>query len=246
MTQSALHLYLETMIPASLSCPWDNDGAMLLPQPDKEVKSVLVALDCTEQVATYAIEKRFDVILTHHPLIFKPLSGITDPLLTSLIRAGIAVFSYHTRLDARAGGVNDCLADLFDLQDRAFFGEDNMGRIGSLPSPMTPEAFGAFVKERLNAPTVTAYLAKALISRVAVLGGSGKDFLDDAVLAGADAFVTGEVSYNALLDATRNGISLYVCGHYHTEQPVCTYLASLASDFGAKTEIIPSYPFIEL
>ncbi len=242
MTQKTLHAALEASIPATLSADWDNDGAMLLPCPMAEVKKVLVALDCTEAVANAAIAGGYDAILTHHPLIFKPLRGVTDPMLVSLLRAGIAVYSYHTRLDALDGGVNDALSALLSLQAPTPFGEDGMGRIGTLPAPLSPRAFGALVKTCLNAPSITAYLATREISRVALLGGSGKDAIADAVRAGADAFLTGEIPYNAMLDATRAGISLYAAGHYATEQPVCTVLAALVRSYGILADILPSCP----
>ncbi|MBR4880359.1 MAG: Nif3-like dinuclear metal center hexameric protein, partial [Clostridia bacterium] len=94
---------------------------------DKQVKNVLVALDVTPEVAEVAINGGYDLIVTHHPFIFKPLKGITDPLFISLIKAEVSVFSFHTRLDTVEGGVNDCLSAALGLEKVVPFCE--MGRV---------------------------------------------------------------------------------------------------------------------
>ena len=115
MTRTELYRALDARIPASHSESWDNDGAMLLPNPEKEVKSILCTLDVTDAVIDYARENGVDMVLSHHPLIFSGVKALNgeDPVsrrILSLLAADIAVFSFHTRLDAMEGGINDALA----------------------------------------------------------------------------------------------------------------------------------------
>lgn len=235
MTVSELYTALNERIPATLSCEWDNDGVMCLPEPDRMIKNVLIALDITETVVDCAVADACDVIISHHPLLFHGLKHITpdDPVARrtiKLCRAGIAAFSFHTRLDALEGGVNDVLAARLGLTDVTTFGDDGIGRIGTLAEPMSAEALAATVADRLNATAVTLSDAGKSVRRVAVLGGGGGDFMLDALLAGADAYVTGDAAHHHLVDAPERGISLIVAGHYHTEAPVLDALLDLLDE----------------
>ena len=117
--------------PKELSESWDNDGVMICSRPDKEVKKVLVALDATSDVIDYAEKGGFDLVVSHHPFIFKKLSRITGfeyKKLETLIKNDISVLSYHTRLDSAEGGVNDALAQTLLLSDiHGFGGERESG-----------------------------------------------------------------------------------------------------------------------
>ena len=232
MTVAELYARLNELIPASLSCEWDNDGIMCLPEPEREVRSVLIALDITEAVVDSAVADCCDVIISHHPLLFRGVKhmSMTDPVsrrTIKLCRAGIAAFSFHTRLDALDGGVNDVLADLVGLLNVEPFGEEGIGRVGTLAKPMNAKDFAALVAERLGAPAVTLADAGKPISRVAVLGGSGGDDVPAALATGADSYLTGEASHHWLIDAPEMGLSLIVAGHHHTEAPVLDALLDL-------------------
>lgn len=225
MTVKQLYKILDAKIPPSLSCEWDNDGLMLCPEPHRQVRRVLIALDATGEVADAAIEGGFDVIVTHHPFIFKGLKAINDENYVSekaikLIRAGVAVFSFHTRLDALEGGVNDILALELGLENVESFGEEGIGRIGDLYDEQSVEEFAFRVKEWLDAPYVNLADAGKECRRVAVLGGSGDDDIGAAIAAGADTFVSGELKYHSMTDAPEMGINLIEAGHFYTEDPV--------------------------
>ncbi len=226
MTVATLYQKLEERIPRSLSCEWDNDGLMCCPDPQAEVKKVLFTLDVTEQAVDYAVAGGFDLIVSHHPMIFRPLKGITDPKYIRLIRNGVTVMSFHTRLDAKAGGVNDVLASLLGLRDTERFTHEGIGVVGTLPAPMASADFAAFLKETLHCPKLEVILTDRPCCCVAVVGGDGKDFLRDAALAGADTYLTGSMSYNSMTDGEALGMNLLAAGHYETEQPVLTALAA--------------------
>ena len=228
MTVGELYAFLNEKIPPSLSCDWDNDGLMCCPDPEADVKKVLVALDVTEKVVKTAIKGDCNVILSHHPLIFSPLRAVepSDHVarkVIDLLRAGVTVMSFHTRLDAVEGGVNDVLAAALGLKNVETFGENGeaIGRVGTLGAPMTLAAFSKTVKRATGADAVQVSDAGKPVYRVAVLGGSGSDDVRAAQKAGADTYVSGELKHNYLTDAPECGINLIAAGHFYTENLVC-------------------------
>ncbi len=235
MTIRELYARLNERIPSSLSCPWDNDGLMCCPDGDKEARRVIVTLDVTSRAVAYAKAGNFDVILSHHPLLFKGLKAVNGETYlgkktVELLLGGVAVMSFHTRLDAVEGGVNDTLCRLLGIESAEPFGEEGIGRIGTLPTPMMGEKFARLVKERLNAPAVHFGDAGTPVHRVAVLGGSGSDDLSAARAAGADTYLSGTLGYHDLTDAPEAGMNLLEAGHFFTEQPVIATLTAWLSE----------------
>ena len=251
MTIKELYAALNKAVPADLSAAWDHDGLACCPDSGREVRRVLIALDVTDRVVEHAIKGGFDVVLTHHPLLFRGLQELTDqkPLSKKLLRlaaAGISAISLHTRLDAAEGGVNDTLALLLGLQSLVPFGTEDtptLGRIGRLPRPISARVFAAFVKERLGSSAVLfAGDPEKPVSTVALVGGEGGDLLDAAVAAGADLFLSGRIGYHRMLDAAEGGLALIEAGHYATEAPVTARLSELvrAIDPSLQLEVISS------
>ncbi len=228
---------LSERIPPALSCAWDRDGLMCCPDENKEVKKVLIALDITAQVVHEAVAGGYDLVVSHHPLIFNPLKSLDpkDPVAGRVIKLlvnGISAFSFHTRLDAVEGGVNDTLTALLGIRDTVPFGEDGIGRVGVLEEPMSLDAFAARLKAVTHAGCVQ-YVPGAgepTVKRVAVVGGSGSSDLDAAYAAGADTFVTGDLKHNCLADAPCTPMNLLAAGHFHTEHPVCTCLLQMVQE----------------
>lgn len=248
MTVSALYQALEARFPRSLSCSWDNDGLMVCPDPDAAVTGVLIALDATEEVVETAVNGGYNVILTHHPMVFRGIKAVDGHDTVSrkvirLVQAGISVMSFHTRLDTVDGGVNDTLAARLGLSDVIPFGDkDNaegkpMGRVGSLPSPMTLDEFACLVKEKLQADGIFTGDAHRPVSRVAVLGGGGDGDVAAARAVGADTYVTGELKYHQLCDAPYEGLNLLQAGHFETEFPVCDVLKATVLDLYAQADL---------
>lgn len=232
MTVYELYQALNERIPPSLSCSWDNDGLLCCPDGERQVRRVLVTLDVTAEAVHQAIAGGYDTIVSHHPLIFGGLKAVTPEQYTAkkvidLIKNGIAVLSFHTRLDAVSGGVNDRLAALLGLEHTEPFGEEGIGRIGTLSQTMSASDFARLVKERLGAPAVTLSDAGLPVHRVAVLGGGGSDDAELARLAGADTYVSGELKYHQLCDAPEVGMNLIEAGHFYTEQPVTADLVDM-------------------
>lgn len=241
-TINELYRLLEEHIPAELACDWDNDGRMVVPCGEKKVEKVLICLDVTESAVDYAIEGGFDCIISHHPIIFNSIKNIDSDnylcrKLCKLIKNGIAVFSFHTRLDKVSGGVNDALADIFELKNIADFSD--VGRMGEC-SPVSLGRFATLVKEWLNTdrPLVCVDSGRK-VNKIAIVGGSGKGYLEEAYEKGCDTFITGEMPYNCEHEAKEMGINLICAGHYFTENIVCERVQLLVKNFdlGIYTEI---------
>ena len=247
MTIRELYAALEERLPRTLSCPWDNDGISCAPDLDAPVTGVVISLDPTEDAVEAAVEAGYNVILTHHPMLFRGLKAVDghdtgSRKVIRMVQNGITAMAFHTRLDAVDGGVNDVLATRLGLENVIPFGDNDnpagqpIGRVGDLPEAVTPEAFAEVIKTALGLSAVVWSGDGHPIRRVAVLGGSGDGDAAAAGVAGADAYVTGELKYHQLCDAPYEGINLYMAGHYHTEAPVLEYLAQLCE------EIYPSVP----
>lgn len=246
ITVNDIDRVLSDAAPRTLSEDWDNDGVMLCKDGQSEVQKVLVMLEVTPDGAAAAVHGGYDLIVTHHPLIFRPLASLTGDvyaLLEMLMRGGISVLSYHTRLDAADGGVNDTAARLLDLRDVEPFGGENgrAGRVGVLPQPLEPLAFADLLKRTFGCEGIRATLCgdnDRKISRVAFVGGAGKSFFREAYAAHADAFVTGEGAHNTHLDCRTLGMCLFDCGHYFTENCVCYRIRELLKNaFGEELAV---------
>ncbi|MBQ2767134.1 MAG: Nif3-like dinuclear metal center hexameric protein [Clostridia bacterium] len=233
-----LSAFLDARVPRSLSCAWDNDGLLCSPDPEREVHRVLVALDVTETTVNMAIDGEYDLLLTHHPVIFRPIktlepSAVVGRKLISLIRAGISAIALHTRLDAYAGGVNDALASALGrpVVDR-FVCEDALeGRIIELDTPLPLGDFAEQVKQSLDIPVLTLSDAKRPVQKIGLVGGEGGDFIRAAFAAGCDTYLTGRAGYHNMLDSAELGINVIEAGHFATEHPVCGVLAELVREF---------------
>lgn len=216
---------LYALAPKALAAEWDNVG-LLAGSADREVRSVLVALDITEPVVEEAERMGADLIVSHHPVIFHPVKSITDRdpsgrLLIRLVRSGTGAVCMHTNLDAAQGGVNDALASALGLQDAAPVAEGGIARIGTLPEAMALPGFLARVKNALRPNGIRYVDGGRPIRKVAAGGGACGDFLWEAAALGCDAFVTADLKYNHFLDAGVLGLTVIDAGHFPTEDVVC-------------------------
>lgn len=235
MTVKELYEALCAIIPPSLSCEWDRDGLECCPEPCKEVKKIIVALDVTDKVIDTAICEGADVIVSHHPIFFGGLSGVNAMTVdgakaVKLIRANIATMSFHTRLDALCGGVNDTLAALIGLHGVEVIGSEGIARIGELDGELDAVAFAKKVKRALSSGDgereahVALCPAGRAVKRVALVGGSGGSDIKLAHASGADTYLTGELKHHERLMAAELGINLLAAGHFFTEYPVCAFI----------------------
>ena len=236
MNIKELYQKFEAEIPGHLRESWDNDGIMCCPDCTSEVYRVLVALDVTEEIVDYAIERGFDLIVSHHPLIFKPISSLDEEnhisrKLIKLVCSGISVFSFHTRLDKLCGGVNDRLADILGIKDVRPFGEGDLGRIGVIEETMDLQDFAYRVKQLCGSDVIRYADGFSDVHTVALVGGDGKGYVKAAIDEGADTYISGRIGYNVMEEAPEMGINLIEAGHYFTEQHITEFIRELLTSF---------------
>lgn len=224
---------IERFAPLATQEEWDNAG-FCIGSPDQEVRGVMVGFDCTPELVDEAVAAGANMIVTHHPLIFGGLKKI-DPAdfvgktVIKAIRAGIVVYAAHTNADKAEGGVTALMAAKLGLRDVQPLVESNLARIGTLPEPMSPADFIAFVKKAFGLQVVRVSGAgKERISRVGLCGGSGSEFIPDARRAGADAFLTGDVSYHRFFGDS--ALLVMDIGHYESEVAIVDKFLSLLKD----------------
>jgi len=236
---------MNEIAPISLAESWDNAG-LLVGKVDTPVKKIMLALDLSLEVAEQAIEAKVDMIITHHPMYFKlpKTLAVTDAKMEcvyELIKHDIAVYASHTNLDAAVGGVNDVLAELLGLTqvvaiENPEHPEQGLGRIGVLAEPLTLEAFAKEVKAALGADGIAYVDAAKPVYKVAVVGGAGSDFIEAALEAGADTFVTGDLKYHVAQKALDQGINVIDAGHQFTEMPVVSKLEQVLKAWAEETK----------
>jgi dinuclear metal center YbgI/SA1388 family protein len=225
---------LNEIAPPSLAEEWDNVGLMV-GRTEEPVRVILCALDCSHEVLQQARDLHANLIVTHHPAIFKGIRHLTDEdwhtaLLLEAARDNIAVFSAHTNLDSAVGGVNDVLAELLGLDGLETLREQEgtlagIGRVGFLPEPMELTAFADSTRKKLGLSHITYASAGSMVHKVAVCSGAGMDFLAEAVRSGADTYVTGDIKYHDAQDAVGRGINVVDGTHQATEIIMMNHLA---------------------
>ena len=230
---------MNRIAPKNLAEDWDNPG-LLVGNFSAEVDKIFVCLDVSEENIKIAADFGAQLIISHHPIIFRAVKNIRTDLplgrkIELLIKNNISVFAAHTNLDSALGGVNDVLAEKIGLTEIKMFGDEeiSLGRLGKLPEPMTAENFAALVKKKLNAETVRLVSAgNFLISKVGICSGAGSEFILKAKFFGADAFVTGDLKYHEAQSAVENKIHVIDAGHFATEFPIVHALAEkLSAEF---------------
>lgn len=231
---------LDELFPKSLSEEWDNDGEMLVLDKSLEITGIVTTLDVTDDAVDEAVKCGANLIVSHHPMIFTPLKRLDDTPLSKkierLIKNGISVLSYHTRFDSAKGGMNDRLASKLCLKNPVPFGLHGgipMGRIGEVEE-CSPEEFGKRVSKLLDTDTIL-YEGKKSIKKVAVLGGGGKDFIHTAYTLGADAMITGDISYSVVTEESPYGITMVDAGHFSTEILAVDAFAEILEEMKAPT-----------
>jgi len=244
---------LDEISPPDLHEDWDNTG-LLLGDPAAASSSVLTCLTLTPDVAAEAIEGEHGLVVTHHPILFRPVQRLTanDPqgaMLLELAQAGVAVYSPHARWDNADGGINDRLAERFGLTDvLPMRVRDDLstktprgaGRIGTLTEPLSFATFVDRVKVSLALPGLDAVPTKRPVRRVGVACGAAGSYLADAVAADCDAFVTGEARFHTALEARGSGVGLVLLGHYASERFSLEELAGILADRFPDLTVQPS------
>lgn len=244
--------YFTARIPPEMKMDFDNVG-LLVGINEAAVTRALVALDITDEVVDEALELGAQLILSHHPLFFE-LKRVNDVDLTGrkivkLLQNGVSAFCQHTNLDSVPGGVNDALAEKLGVAVAGYLdgphftadgGEYGMGRYGQLPSPVEFEDYLCDVKFALNAPGLRYHSAGRPVSKVALCGGSGGNFVEDAVRLGCDTLVTADIKHDRFLAAKELNLNLVDADHFCTENVVVPVLADMLKKGFPALEVVVS------
>ncbi len=238
---------LNVEAPFNLAEPWDNVG-LLVGNPEQEVTAVLAGLDPTNRLVDEAIGIGANTIITHHPVIFKPLPTINtaEPsgrLLEKALSNNIAIIGCHTNFDSASEGVSDYLAHQLGLQNLSplipsadgIITDTGLGRIGVYHTPLTSTDFLARILDILNLTCVQmAGTLPQKVSTVAVCGGSGSDLAPIAYRRGADVYLSSEIKHSTAIWAVENDFCIIDGTHYSTEKPAVTLLVRKLREAGDK------------
>ena len=210
-----------------MSCQqqWDNSG-LQVGERTQEINAVLLTTDVTEAVVREAVAHGCNLILSHHPLIFRPLRHLTfatpqERCVALALAHGIAIYSSHTALDSVPGGISGRMARMLGLSDCPILAPESdntgLGIVGSLPESLMTDALVSRVREIFKVPCVRFVPIDRPIRRLALCGGSGAEFLENAVSSGADAYLTADVKYHDF-QAAEGRIALLDIDHWASEQ----------------------------
>ena len=237
MKASAVAAAIEETAPLSLQESWDNSG-FCIGDGNSEVHSALVGFDCTPELIEEAVAVGADMVITHHPLIFGGIKKISEATLTgrtviAAIRHGITVYACHTNMDKVPGGVSGTAASRIGLCGVRVLDRDadgnGLGIIGELPEPMSPEAFLGHLKVSLRLNTVRhSRLLPSPVRTVALCGGSGRSLIGTALSAGADVYVSGDISYHDFY--APDGMMIADIGHFESEVEIIGVICDIVRE----------------
>ncbi|MEX2639818.1 MAG: Nif3-like dinuclear metal center hexameric protein [Balneolales bacterium] len=244
MTTTAGHIstFFEKWAPERTKLDYDNVG-LLIGSKHKTVSKILTCLDITEAIVEEAVSGNFDLIVAHHPVIFKKVSrinpdSIQGKIIYKLISGDIAVLAVHTNLDAAENGVSFVLANQIGLKNTAFLTRQQddetptgFGVIGEFENSLPQAEFLETVKNQLNCEAIRYTGSRSSVQKIAVCGGSGSSLASKAMDSGADAYITADVKYHDFFTEKADFLLLDV-GHYESESPIINIMRdALKSEF---------------
>ena len=231
MKISDITRFLESLAPLRFQEDYDNCG-LLLGSAETNCRGVMISLDATEEVIEEAGKRGCNLVVSHHPLIFRGIKQIsnesgTGRAIIAAIRNEISVYAIHTNLDNILPGVNSAIAGKLGLENLRFLlpksgkgleGIAGSGLIGELPEPMGEELFLQLLQRQFRIPLIRhTALTGRLVHRVALCGGAGSFLITNALSAKADFFVTADIRYHEFFEAEGKLVMADI-GHYESEQ----------------------------
>lgn len=236
--------YFDLIAPSSRSAEWDNDGVMLLAKAEN-IKKVVLTLDVNTAAVDFAIESSADLIISHHPFIFRGVKRITDDAVSGnikrLIKNDISVLSYHTRMDASDMGINQYILEQLGLESIVPFGldeKDMTGRIGTLKTPISMQSLCENIKKLFKCTSFAYSDFSGEIRRIAVVSGGGSEYAQSAKMQGADIFISGEFKHHSFIEACETGFPVISIDHYHCENVFVQLMYDILSKRFSELEII--------
>lgn len=250
MTVKEIYDKIDKKSPFSLQCSWDNSGLLVCDDENKQVNRVFVCTDITREIALEAVKENVDLVISHHPVIFKGLKNLV-PQNPSVIlsKAGISAICCHTNADRNSFSLNHVVAKLLGLKviegvPLAFDEGDNFGIICNTYKNIDSIELAQKIKTALSCDYVR-FTPKGKISKVGICTGSGGDFVNDAKNAGCDALITGDVKHNFFVDAKNADFALFDAGHYFTERIFKLWLEEILGEIDVilETPLAETPPF---
>lgn len=249
---------LQELAPEEWACGWDNPG-LLAGRLDKEVGCIYIALDATDEAVEAAAAAGADLLLTHHPLIFKAVKKVNDQdfitkRLVRMIQADISCYAMHTNFDGAPGCMADLAAGRIGIEEGVpleVTGEKEgvpfgIGKIGRLREPQTVCQLARRVKEAFDLPFVLAYGLKEVpgtVTRAAVCPGSGGSEIENAIALGAQVLITGDIGHHQAIDAAARGLAVIDGGHYGLEHIFVDFMEGfLRESLGPDIRLIKAEP----
>ena len=224
MRVSELLRHIDSFAGFSLAEEWDNSG-LLVGSPDAECVKVGVCLDAVSEAVFAASEEGCNVLVCHHPLIFRAVKHITDEseqgrTILEAVRRGVNIIAAHTNWDKARGGVNDTLAGLLELREvEPLDAESGLGVVGVIEASELEE-FLLRVKASWGLSHIDCYGVAERVVRVALCGGSGSEFWRLAKSKGADIYLTADMKYHELIDAAQEGLTIGLINHGEMERAI--------------------------
>lgn len=226
---------LEKQSPKSYACDWDNVG-LLVGREDKEIQKIYIALDATDEAIEEAIANGADMLLTHHPMIFKEVKRVTQEdfigrRIIRLIQNDMVYYAMHTNFDVM--GMADLAADYLGISDTRVLeitsvsetGEEGIGRYGSLKKEMTVRECCEEVKQAFSLENVKVFgNLERKVKTAAISPGSGRSVISNALQAGVDVLITGDIDHHEGIDAVAQKLTVIDAGHYGVEHIFIPYM----------------------
>lgn len=235
MTCQEIITILQRQAPEHYACDWDNVG-LLVGDAQKEVKKIYIALDAAEETIEEAIELGADMLLTHHPMIFKGLKKVNTQdfigkRVISLVQADIAYYAMHTNFDvkgmaelaAERMGLRECQVLEVTCEDEQ--GKQGIGKVGMLSEAMEVRTCAELVKQAFHIEQVKVFgNLDRKIAKAAISPGSGKSVIGEALESGAQVLITGDIDHHEGIDAAAQGMAVIDAGHYGVEKIFIPYM----------------------
>ena len=234
-TVKDIYNFIDSFAPFDTAESYDNVG-ILVGNPESKVTKALVTLDITSDVVEEAAALGAEAVISHHPIIFNPLKKLlSESAVYRLIRHNISAICAHTNLDkSPVFGVNTELAKAMELENIGTSKNNDILFLGNTKEPFTSEEFAKILKINLDCETFLYTKVNNSINKVGMCSGAGGSEILSAIGEGCDAFVTGELKHHELLAANESGVSVFVLGHYKSEdvviQPLCDKLSKKFGD----------------
>ena len=237
--------FLEDIAPLRFQESYDNAG-LITGDPEMQITGAMIALDALPEVIEEAIETNCNMVISHHPLVFRGIKKFNphyyvDKGVILALKHDIALYAIHTNLDnVLSDGVNQKIGNMLGLQDISILRPHpsahmetsyhvGSGIKGRLPEEMATESFIEYLKERLQLKVIRHTNLIGPIRKVAVCGGAGSFLLNDAIKAGMDCFITADMKYHEFFDAN-SAITIFDIGHYESEYFTIQLLHRLISN----------------